>query len=61
MKKFNVWYQSGFDPGSPTGGWQYIATASAVDEAIACQIVEARLRLKGKLAAYPSIENTEAA
>lgn len=61
MKKFNVWYWSGFKPGSHTGGWEYIATASAVDEAIACQIVEARLRLKGKLAAYPHLDNEEAA
>lgn len=61
MKKFNVWYWSGYAPNSPTGGWQFVATASAVDEAIACQIVEARLRLKGKLAAYPHVDSVEAA
>lgn len=61
MKKFNVWFWSQNNPGHSTGQWHYIATASAVDEAIACQIVEARLRLKGRLMAYPHSDNMEAA
>lgn len=61
MKTFHVWYWSAQAPQSNAGTWEYIASANAVDEAIACQIVEARLRLKGKLVAHPHIESMEAA